>query len=246
MAEPTTEDVRIPLPDGSSLRGFLARPDGTGPHPGVVVLHEMFGLNDDIRRITRRLASEGYVAVCPDLYSHGTKLTCLTRVVMDSFRGARDQTIADIDAARRFLADRSDVDSARVAVIGFCQGGGFALAYAAKGDVGAASVNYGAVPRRKERLEGTCPVVASYGSLDRTMKGHPERLERYLTELGVPNDVKVYDGVGHSFLSYDNAPRWMARLPSPMHLGYSEKDAEDAWRRILTFFEEHLGATRAA
>ena len=246
MATPTGDDVQIPLLDGAALRGFVAAPDGAGPHPGVVVLHEMFGLNDDIRRICRRFAGEGYVAVCADLYSHGPKTFCLTRVVLDSFRGAGERTIADIDAVRAFLSGRADVDGDRVAVIGFCQGGGFALAYAPRGDVKAAAVNYGRVPRKHGALEGICPVVASYGALDGTLKKDPELLERYLTELGVPHDIKVYDGVGHSFLSIDAAPRWLARMPSPMHLGYGEDQAEDAWRRILAFFAEHLGVSKAA
>jgi carboxymethylenebutenolidase len=83
-------------------------------------------------------------------------------------------------------------------------------------------------------------VVASYGGLDTMFARQAPRLERYLESLGVPHDVKIYDGAGHSFLSYDNVPTWMARLPSPMHVGYDEAAAEDAWSRILGFFHEHL------
>jgi carboxymethylenebutenolidase len=67
-----------------------------------------------------------------------------------------------------------------------------------------------------------------------------QRLEQYLTDLGVPHDVKIYDGAGHSFLSYDNMPPWMARLPNPLHAKYNEAAAEDAWTRILAFFREYL------
>jgi carboxymethylenebutenolidase len=87
-----------------------------------------------------------------------------------------------------------------------------------------------------------CPVVASYGALDRTLRSHPGRLEAHLRALGVPHDLKVYEGVGHSFLSFDNQPEWMTRvrLPDPMQVGYDEEAAEDAWKRMLAFFGEHL------
>ena len=121
-----------------------------------------------------------------------------------------------------------------------CQGGGFALALAAQGKVRAASVNYGAVPRHERDLANVCPVVGSFGRDDSMFAKQGERLERYLTDLGVPHNIKIYDGVGHSFLSYDNMPPWMARLPNPLHATYDEAAAEDAWSRILAFFKEHV------
>lgn len=227
------------------MRAALAVPDGAagGSHPGVVVLHEMFGLNDDMRRIAARFADNGYVAVAPDLWSTGNRLFCLTRGLMAGFSNAAERPILDqVEQARAWLAERPEVDADRMAVIGFCMGGGFALAFAAGGPAGvrAASVNYGAVPDDRSKLQGVCPVVASYGSLDRQFSKYAERLEEHLSALGVPHDVKLYDGVGHSFMSYDNVPGWLARLPSPMHVEYSEPEAEDAWRRILAFFDQYV------
>ena len=238
-----TEAVRIPLPDGGSLAGALALPNGDGPFPGVVVLHEIFGLNDDIRRITDRFASNGYAALAPDLYSHGNRALCLSRVLLGATStGAMKATLADIEAARAELARHDAVDEQRIAVVGFCLGGGFALLVGAEGGVRAAGVNYGIVPTSKDAIAGVCPVVASYGSEDHPFAAHGARLERHLAELGVPHDVKIYDGVGHAFLSYDNGPAWAARLPSPMKAGYSEPEAEDAWARMLAFFDEHVRA----
>jgi carboxymethylenebutenolidase len=242
--QPATTDVRITTPSGRSLSGALAIPQADGTHPGMVVLHEAYGLNQDIRRIVSRFASEGYVALAPDLYSGGgQRALCMVRVMRDLATRTHGGAFVDIDAARRTLAERPDVDGAHIGVVGFCMGGGFALAYGARGKVGAAGVNYGIVPNDRSQLEGVCPVVASYGELDRTLRSAPGRLEAHLRALGVPHDVKVYEGVGHSFLSYDNAPEWMTRIPmpDPMHLGYDESVAEDAWRRMLAFFGEHLG-----
>jgi carboxymethylenebutenolidase len=236
----TVLNTTVPVSHRRPLQGALAVPDGAGPHPGVVVLHEAFGLNDDMRRICERFAREGYAALAPDLYSYSSapKAVCLTRTMLDS-TGERG-TLDRIEATRQALADRPDVDEARIGVIGFCMGGGFALLFAARGGVKVAGVNYGKVPKDRDRLAGVCPVVASYGGRDRMFRDDARRLERYLTDLGVPHDVKVYDDVGHSFMNKENGPSWMLRLPSPMQVGYSEPEAEDAWRRILSFFGEHL------
>jgi len=234
--------VPIPLDAGRTLDAELAVADGPGPHPGVVVLHELFGLNDDIRRIAARFAQAGYVAVAPDLFSGGARLACLSRVVRDMVRGRLDDEVAVILEVRAYLAARDDVDAERVAVAGFCLGGGFALIAGLDPGFRASAVHYGEVPRRRERLEGSCPVVASYGARDRIF-GRPvaERLESYLDGLGIENDVKVYDNVGHSFLNrHDGWQGWLAKLPTPMRVGYGDEEAEDAWRRMLAFFADHL------
>jgi carboxymethylenebutenolidase len=239
---PAGESLQVPMQDGSTLRAELFGAAGEGPHPGVLVLHESFGLNDDIRRIARRFADAGYVALAPDLYSHGSRIVCLSRVIVHMLRERIDREVQDILAARAALAARPDVDGQRIAVAGFCQGGGFALIAGARGDFSAAAVNYGVVPAERSQLDGICPVVASYGARDRVAgRNMAQRLERHLEALGVPRDIKTYDGVGHSFFSQvDGWQGWLARLPSPMFVGYDERTAEDGWRRMLAFFGEHV------
>jgi carboxymethylenebutenolidase len=241
MAE-SAERIDVPTADGASLRAELFTPAGEGPHPGVVVLHESFGLNDDIRRIAARFAQAGYAALAPDLYSHGTRLVCLSRVMVDMLSGAVAREIADVHAARESLAARPEVDPERIAVAGFCQGGGFALVAGTGPGFSAAAVNYGVVPSKRSKLDGLCPVVASYGGSDRVVgRKMAERLERHLGALGVPHDVKTYDGAGHSFFSHvDGWQSWLARVPTPMAVGYDEQAAEDGWRRMLGFFEQHV------
>lgn len=236
------ERVKVATSDGASLQTELFLPSGEGPHPGVVVLHESFGLNDDIRRIAARFAGEGYAALAPDLYSHGTRIVCLTRVLVDMTRGSVGREIADIHAARDALAAHPSVDAQRIALAGFCQGGGFALVAGTDPGYSAAAVNYGMVPAERSELDGVCPVVASYGARDRIVgKGMAVRLERHLAELGVAHDVKTYDDVGHSFFSrVEGWQGWLARVPTPMAVGYDEQAAEDGWRRMLAFFAEHV------
>jgi carboxymethylenebutenolidase len=169
-------------------------------------------------------------------------MVCLTRVIVDMLRGSVAREIEDILGARDALSARSDVDAERVAVAGFCQGGGFALIAGTRPGFRAAAVNYGEVPRDRSRLDGVCPVVASYGAKDRVFGTKAaERLERHLAELGVPHDVKTYDRAGHSFFSrYDGYQAWLTHVPTPLAVGYDEQAAEDGWRRMLTFFDEHV------
>jgi carboxymethylenebutenolidase len=237
--------VDVIVADGGLLRAELFLPDGADPSPGVIVLHESFGLNDDIRRIARRFADAGYVALTPDLYSHGSRIVCLSRVMVDLLRGSVAREIADILAARETLARRDEVDAERIAVAGFCQGGGFALIAGTQPGFRAAAVNYGEVPKDRSRLDGVCPVVASYGAKDRVWgRNTAERLERHLAALGVPRDVKTYDGAGHSFFSrVDGWQGWLARIPTPLAAGYEEAAANDGWRRMLAFFDEHVRST---
>jgi carboxymethylenebutenolidase len=236
------ERIGVALADGGVLRTELFAPDGGGTFPGVLVLHESFGLNDDIRRICQRFADNGYAALAPDLYSRGSRIVCLSRVMVDMLLGSLSREIEGILAARETLAGRSEVDPERIAVAGFCQGGGFALIAGAQPGFRAAAVNYGEVPRDRSRLDGVCPVVASYGAKDRVVgRKAADRLERHLAALGVARDVKTYDGAGHSFFSrVDGWQGWLARVPTPLAVGYDEAAAEDGWRRMLAFFDEHV------
>jgi carboxymethylenebutenolidase len=165
-------------------------------------------------------------------------------VLVDMVRGRVSREIADIHAARDALSARGEVDGQRIAVAGFCQGGGFAILAATRPGFSAAAVNYGVVPPRREMLHGVCPVVGSYGAKDRVVgRAMAERLERHLSELGIAHDVKTYETAGHSFFSeVDGWQGVLARVPTPMAVGYEREAAEDGWRRILAFFEEHVGS----
>ena len=221
------------------LRGYLALPLGEGPHPGVIVIQDALGLSDDIREQADRLAAAGYLAFAPSLYS-GRGIRCVV-ATMQASRSGSGPAYEDIEAARAFLAARDDC-TGRIGIIGFCMGGGFALLCAPRGGFEAASVNYGEVPEdAAERLVGACPIVASYGARDRGLRGRAERLEQALDIAGVAHDVKEYPDAGHSFLNRFNSGPLLVPLLHVAGLGYHHPSAEDAWRRILVFFAEHLG-----
>jgi carboxymethylenebutenolidase len=109
----------------------------------------------------------------------------------------------------------------------------------------AAAVNYGDVPKDRAKLDGVCPVVASFGGRDRLFgRNMAERLEAHLSALGVSHDVHTYDEAGHSFFSHHEGWQgWLARLPSPMAVGPDASASDDGWRRMLTFFDEHVRGT---
>lgn len=235
-------DIVFPGPD-ADVPGYLAVPTGTGPWPGVVVVHEIFGLNDDIRSHADRLAGDGYLALAPDLMANGRTWQCLRSMFADLRRGS-GPALDTIDAARALLAARPDC-TGRVGVIGFCMGGGFALLAAPRYDFAAASVNYGPVPKDAESvLAGACPVIASYGGKDRAMSRHADRLDAALTRLGVEHEITRYPDAGHSFLNQHNGIAFTV-LEKVSGAGYHGPSATNAQQRIRTFFATHLGAPEA-
>lgn len=221
------------------LRGYLSVPRGEGPWPGLVVIQDALGLTDDIREQADRLAAGGYLAFAPDLYS-GRGLRCVIATLQQS-RSGHGPAYEDIEAARQWLVEREDC-TGRIGIIGFCMGGGFALLSAPRYEFAAASVNYGEVPQDAlDRLRGACPIVASYGRRDRTLSGRAQRLESALSELGIPHDVKEYPDAGHSFLNRINFGPVLAPVIHVAGFSYHHPSAEDAWDRILTFFDQYLG-----
>jgi len=225
------------------LRAYLAVPSRAAPWPGVVLIHDALGMTTDLRNHADRFAANGYLALAPDLYSWGSKLSCL-KSTFGALRAGHGRAFDDIEAARSALSDREDC-TGKVGVIGYCMGGGFALLCAPRFAFGASSVNYGDVPKDAEDvLAGACPIVGSFGGIDRMPKpGTAARLARALDALGVDHDVKEYPGVGHSFLN-DHQSRLTPILGPVLekvgHMAYNREAAEDAWRRILAFFDRHL------
>jgi carboxymethylenebutenolidase len=218
--------------DRTQLKGgaYLALPDGNGPHPGVVVIHEAYGLNDNIKDITRRFADSGYAALAVDLFSDRYRAICMARYMTGMLRGSVERAgIPDLKSALTLLAAQPEVDPKRIGAIGFCMGGSFAIAWACTDDrLKAIAPFYAANPRPLEAVRRLCPVVGSYPEKDFTTKAG-RALDAALDGYGIPHDIKVYPGARHSFFNDTSS-------------AHKKEAAADSWSRVLSFFGTHLAA----
>jgi carboxymethylenebutenolidase len=209
--------------------GYLVLPDGRGPHPGVVLIHEAYGLNDHMRDVAHRLAGAGYAALAVDLFAGRNRAICMARYMAGMLLGSVNRYgIDDLKSALTFLARNPALDAQRMGAIGFCMGGGFAIAWACTDSrLKAIAPFYAINPRPLDVVRRLCPVVGSYPEQDFTARA-ARRLGEALTRHGVTHDVKVYPNVRHSFFNNTGA-------------AYNQEAADDAWRRVLKFFGERLG-----
>ena len=219
-----------------NLRGYLAEPNGPGPFPAVLMIHEAFGLSGNLRRQADRLARAGYLTLAVDLYSDGGMRHCLV--------SGAGKAVTDLSVAQAWL-ERSGRTNGSIGVIGFCMGGGFALLIAKDG-YDAAAVNYGRLPKNpNEALLGACPVVGNFGKADRTLPGAAAKLEAVLGELGIEHDIKEFDGAGHAFMNdTESGPRLLRPLFHVMGIKPDPAAAEEAWQRIEDYFARHLAQGR--
>jgi carboxymethylenebutenolidase len=225
-----TETVSVPRRRSSDrpMQAFFAAPEGAGPFPGMVVIHELFGLNANIRDIAGRFASQGYAALAVDLFSGANRAICMMRVFYGLLiRPLKNGVVGDLQAALDYLGTLRKVDPTRLGAIGFCMGGSYALQLACTVDgLRAASVFYGQNPRPLEAVGRACPVVGSYPERDFTANA-ARQLEPLLERYQVPHDIKIYPGARHSFFNDQGS-------------AYRPEAAADAWQRTLVFFDSHL------
>jgi len=230
--------------------GYQVEPDA-GPHPGVVIVPDVWGLSDHYRDLARRLAGDGFAALAVNLYRREKELR-----ISDPGRWIRSlddrQVLADVQAAVDQLAAAASAAGRRIGVTGFCMGGQYAI-HAAAGcrGVAAAVPFYGMLshehgllappagealdPARKPRspldaaASARCPVLGLFGRDDPFIPVDDVRaFERQLEKSGQPHEVVLYDGAGHAFLN-DTRPEM-----------YRPEAARDAWRRMLAWFRRHL------
>ncbi len=225
-AAPAGQDISFEA-ESRALNAYVARPEGTAPFPGVLVIHEAFGLTPDIRRVTDRLAGEGYVALAVDLFSGRNAAVCMARLMGGMLTDSLDHAgVRDLRVALGALAGQAGVDGGRLGAIGFCMGGSLALALSCTDRrLKAVAPYYAMNPRPLEAVRRACPVVGSYPQPDFTTR-HGQRLEAELAASGVPHDIRVYPGTRHSFFNADNART------------YDPAAAADSWARVLAFFRE--------
>ena len=221
------ETVAVPVESGV-FDSYYARPDGQGPFPGIVVIHELFGINNSIRETAERFAGEGYAALAVDMMSHRNRVVCMARFIgAILLKPLNHRGIRDLEASMGWLAKRPEIDADRLGVIGFCMGGSFAISWACTDPrLKVIAPFYSMNPRPLEAVARSCPVVGSFPEKDFTAKGGL-KLKQMLDTHDVPNDIVVYPEAKHAFFNHER---------SRYHPGASA----DAWRRTLEFFGRHL------
>lgn len=217
--------------DGSTLHGYLAVPEGAGPHPAVLLIHEWWGLNEGITILADALAQEGYVVLAADAY-RGQVTTLFPRALWLRLTTPGDQIFADVDAALAHLRGLANVDPSRVASMGFCFGGGQSLQLGMRQSekLSATIIYYGSVVTDLEVLRASYPaepVFGVFGEEDQQiLPADVLEFEANLNTLDIENEITIYPGVGHAFLTEEN---------------YNQPGtAMEAWQQTLAFLDETL------
>jgi carboxymethylenebutenolidase len=240
LAEATT----FPGDGGTSINAYVARPLGGGPYPGVVVIHEAFGLVEFTREIARRFAARGYIALAPDLFTRvGAPDAANLPNVMEKMRGLPDaQAAIDLEGAVSYLKGLPQ-SSGKVGVIGFCSGGRHTLMFACRtGNIDAAVDCWGGRMVQDEATDAqpvapidmiadlSCPLLGLFGEDDQNPT--VEQVERLRGELSGHKkefEIKVYPNAGHAFFA--------DRRPS-----YRVEAAVDGWQQVFAWFGKHLAS----
>jgi carboxymethylenebutenolidase len=229
MANISTSSIRFPTGAGDAM-GFLAWSEDTAALPGLIVLQEFWGLNEHIKDVTERLASEGFAALAPDMYD-GRVTTDPTEarqwlMALDPAEG-----LQKMNGAVEHLKSTANVDKEKIGVIGFCMGGFLALNLACHNrDIRAATPFYGRIPPDSVLENLTAPVLYFFGEQDHHLPAADvDRLEQFIKRTGRSGGVVRYPDADHAFF---NDTRKEV---------YREADAKDAWGKALAFLRRYLG-----
>jgi carboxymethylenebutenolidase len=249
-AEVTARWVEFPS-IGGTIRGYLALPSGgaspAGGWPAVVMAHENLGVTPHREEVTRRLAGEGFATLTVDLFTRagGAPASFSSpeeRRIKAFLSATDDQAVPDVLAGLRFLAGVDGVDATRAGVIGFCMGGGTAIAAALLGDAFKAAVSLYALPvllpeyatsgRSVDRIAQApairCPMQFHFGEQDEVIPlDQVRRLDAAARLSGLPVETHTYAGAGHAY--HDDT-----------HRNHAPEAAALTWERALAFFRTHL------
>jgi len=207
--------------------GFLARPSRDGKYPGVIMVHEWWGLNSQIKKPARELASEGYIVLAVDLYK-GEVAETPERARELVGQVVKEEALENMSVAADYLRSKR---ASKIASLGWCFGGGKSLELALSGEpLDATVIYYGQLETDAQKLKNIgWPVLGIFGEEDASIPVSSVReFESALNSLGIQNEIYVYPGVGHAFAN-------------PSGGSYSPQEAQDAWVKTLSFLRKSLG-----
>ena len=186
-----------------AIRAYVARPSGEGPFPVVIMIHEWWGLKSEIVGKADALAQDGYIVVAPDVF-RGNTTSWIPSAIWQVVSTPTDQVDGDLDAVMRWIQTQPDADAQRVAIMGFCFGGGTSIRYGVNtADIKATVVFYGSViqdPALLKNLNG--PVLGIFGGADTMIPiSEVQGFEAGLKEAGIPHEISIYEGEPHAFVT---------------------------------------------
>lgn len=226
-AVPDTARVRLGT-GGTAPKAFVAFPPGEGPAPAVIVVHEWWGLNVQIRETARRLSRQGYVAIVPDLYGGRVARDAESAHVL-SRSIDEDQALAALSAAAGWLRAQPRSAKSRIGVVGFCMGGRLAQRFAMATDIPSAVVVFYGTPESAARIgQLRAPLQGHFGANDDGISA--DRVEAFkaaLNKTGKTHEIHIYAGAGHAFMNEER----------PSH---NADAARLAWVRTLAFLQKRL------
>ncbi|MBI1960774.1 MAG: dienelactone hydrolase family protein [Candidatus Liptonbacteria bacterium] len=206
-------------------KGYFAEPKGGGTYPGVVMIHEWWGLNDNMKEMARNLAGEGYRVLAVDLFGSVTTTADEARAQVAALD--REAALANMKAAAAFLRSRG---AEKIASLGWCFGGAQSLQLAISGEpLDATVIYYGQLVTNGAQLRNVAwPILGIFGEEDTSIATSTVRkFESELTRLGIRHSITVYPGVGHAFAN-------------PSGANYAPAETKDAWAKTLEFLAENL------
>src|SRR5438105_8881605 len=216
--------------DGDTVKAIAYTPEGKGPFPAIIVIHEYWGLNDWVKEQASKLADQGYVALAVDLYRG--KVATTPDLAHELMRGVpEDRAARDLHAPFEFLQSQPNVNKTRIASIGWCMGGGYALNVALQEPtLAAAVIHYGHVATDPEQLKKiNAAILGIFGGKDRGIPVEDvKKFEQTLKQLGKKVEIVIYPDAGHAFGNPNNKE------------GYRPQDAADAWKRTVDFLAASL------
>jgi carboxymethylenebutenolidase len=213
-----------------TVQGMLYAPEGKGPFPALVVIHEWWGLNDWVKDQASKLAHQGYVTLAVDLYRG--KVATTPDEAHEIMRGVpEDRAARDLHAVVEYLKAQSNVKKDRIGSIGWCMGGGYSLNVALQEPtLAAAVINYGHLATDADSLQKiNAAMLGIFGGQDRGIPVEDvKKFEQTLKQQGKKVEIVIYPDAGHAFENPNNKT------------GYRADDAADAWKRTTTFLDGTL------
>lgn len=185
------------------VQAYVAKPEGTGPFPTVIMIHEFYGLRESIISKADLLAQQGYLVIAPDTF-RGRTTPYIPRAIYFVITTEQSDVNADLDSVYNWLNTQPNVDTNRIGIVGFCYGGRVSLLYSLhNGNMASTVIFYGASETNPEVLKNlSAPVLGIFGGADQSIpQTEVDALEMGLTQAGVPHQITVYDGQPHAFIT---------------------------------------------